>query len=243
MPQIEVFRDAEELAEQAAKCFVEHSKEANSRQGKFVAALSGGSTTKRLFHKLAGVELDWSKVHLFWVDERCVPPDHPDSNFGMTAGALLNHIGIPWQNIHRIPGELPSERAAALYEFELHRFFGEQTPVFDLILLGLGSDGHTASLFPGDPGLNNIERWVIGVKHEVPPPPLCDRVSLTLPVLEAAKKILFSVSGKDKAAILREILSTRTEREKYPVERLTSLRSATWFIDQDAACDLDKENG
>ena len=167
-------------------------------RGRFAVALSGGSTPKRMFEQLAKMVMDWKHIHLFWVDERCVPPDHPDSNYGMTAEALLNHIEIPGENIHRIHGEQPPEPAALIYEKELRHFFGEQLPVFDLILLGLGSDGHTASLFPGSPALQEKKRWAVEVKHDAPPPPLVDRVTLTIPVLKEAREVIFLVSGNRK---------------------------------------------
>ncbi len=153
MPQIEVYPDADALATQAAREFSELAENAIAACGRFTVALSGGSTPKRMFQQLAAMVLDWRHIHLFWVDERCVPPDHPDSNYGMTAEVLLNNIKIPSENIHRIQGELPPEQAALVYEKELRDFFEEKLPVFDLILLGLGSDGHTASLFPGSPAL------------------------------------------------------------------------------------------
>ncbi len=236
MPRIEVFKDSDALAIHAANQFSELAKNAIAAQGKFAAALSGGSTPKRMFEQLAKMVIDWKHIHLFWVDERCVPPGHPDSNYGMTAESLLNHIEIPGENIHRIPGEQPPEPAALIYEKELRHFFGEQLPVFDLILLGLGSDGHTASLFPGSPALQEKKRWAVEVKHGAPPPPLVDRVTLTIPVLKEAREVIFLVSGIEKSAILSKIFKSPSISEVIPILELSDNRSNTrWFLDGDSA--------
>jgi 6-phosphogluconolactonase len=243
MSKIEVFPDADAVAEHAAGMLIDFANQSIQNHGFFSLALSGGKTPQILFQKLAEKQMSWEKVHLFWVDERCVPPDHPDSNYDLTARVLLNHIDISWQNIHRIPGELPSERAAALYELELHRFFGEQMPVFDLILLGLGTDGHTASLFPGDPGLEEKKRWVIGVKHEVPPLPLVDRVTLTFPILEAARTIEFLVSGREKSSILQSIVTGNSNPNEIPAIRLINNKETSWLVDQEAALNISGVSG
>lgn len=236
MPQIEVFPDADKLATQAARVFSELAENAITARGRFTVALSGGSSPKRMFQKLATMVLDWRHIHLFWVDERCVPPDHPDSNYGITAEALLNHIEIPNENIHRIHGEQPPEPAALIYEKELRHFFGEQLPVFDLILLGLGSDGHTASLFPGSPALQEKKRWAVEVKHGAPPPPLVDRVTLTIPVLKEAREVIFLVSGIEKSAILSKIFKSPSISEVIPILELSDNRSNTrWFLDSSSA--------
>ena len=236
MPQIEVFRDADELSTQAAREFSELAENAIAARGRFAVALSGGSTPKKMFQQLENISMDWRYIHLFWVDERCVPPDHPDSNYRMTAEVLLNHIEIPERNVHRIQGELSPEQAVLVYEKELRGFFEEQLPVFDLILLGLGSDGHTASLFPGSPALQDKERWVVEVKHNTPPPPLVDRVTLTFPVLKQAGEVIFLVSGKEKSGILSKIFKSSSISDPIPVSELSDNQSNTrWFIDRDAA--------
>jgi 6-phosphogluconolactonase len=242
MPQIEVFQDADELATQAAWEFSELAKKTIAVRGRFVAALSGGSTPKRMFQQLTKMTMDWRHIHLFWVDERCVSPDHPDSNFGMTAAILLNHIEIPMENVHRIQGELPPEQAALNYENELQGFFGQKFPVFDLILLGLGSDGHTASLFPGSPALAEETRWVTAVEHRKPPPPLVDRVTLTFPVLMVSKMLLFLVSGAEKKAVLFEIFSQNPSSENYPAAKIALQKTTSWFVDQEAAAKLNMVN-
>jgi 6-phosphogluconolactonase len=233
MPQIEVFRDADELAAQSAREFSELARNTIAARGRFAVALSGGSTPKKMFQQLGNISMDWRHIHLFWVDERCVPPDHPDSNYGMTAEVLLNNIEIPSENIHRIQGELPPEQAALVYEKEVRDYFEEKLPVFDLILLGLGSDGHTASLFPGSPALQEKKRWVVEVKHDTPPPPLVDRVTLTFPVLNAGRKVIFQAVGREKKKIIDEFLLQK--QAKLPAGRINPRQGELiWMLDRDA---------
>ena len=235
MQRIEVFADAEALAEHAAAVFLDLACLKLKSEESFHVALSGGSTPGLLYRKLANIPLDWKRIHVFWVDERCVPPDHPDSNYRMTAEALLNKVEIPTTNVHRIPGELPPELAAALYERELHEIFAGITPAFDLVLLGLGVDGHTASLFPGSPMLDETGRWVAPVRHDSPPPPLVDRITLTYPILQAGKRVVFLISGKEKSAILETIFTGRNEPGMIPAEKFLENISTSWLVDQEAA--------
>ncbi len=160
-------------------------------------ALSGGSTPKAAHERVAAVSLDWSGVELWFGDERAVAPDHEHSNYRMARESLLDRIEGTQPLVHRIQGELGHEEAAASYECELHEAFGGP-PRLDLLLLGLGPDAHCASLFPRDAALGERERWVVGV--ETPGmPPLVSRVTLTLPALDAAKEVVFLISGEDKA--------------------------------------------
>jgi 6-phosphogluconolactonase len=235
MLQIKVLQDSDALAIHAANKFSELAENAISALGRFVVALSGGSTPKRMFQQLATKHLDWRHIHLFWVDERCVPPEHPDSNYGMTAEVLLNHIEIPGENIHRIQGELAPEPAAANYEKELLNFFDGRLPVFDLILLGLGADGHMASLFPGSPALSEENHWVTAVDHKKPPLPMVDRITLTYPVLMSSENLLFLVSGAEKAAVLFEIISQNPSSEHIPATKLAYQKATSWIVDQEAA--------
>ena len=183
--------------------------------------------------------IDWSRVHLFWGDERCVPPDHPDSNFRMVREALLTKIQIPNKNIHRMLGEREPAEAAAAYEAELKEFFGAERggwPRFDLIFLGLGEDGHTASLFPGTAALEENEHPVAVVYverlHSY-------RLTLTLPVINAAAQVTFLVSGASKAMIVREILVSDSASSNYPAARVRPTEGRlTWLIDTDAAKEL-----
>ena len=172
-------------------------------------ALAGGSTPRRLYERLATCAFPWSETEIFFGDERCVPPDHPDSNYRMAGEALLSKVPA---NVHRMPGETCD---AAAYEEELRQLFGAGLPEFDLVLLGLGEDGHTASLFPGDPALEEKERWVVRVER-----PDHARLTLTLPVLSAAKVALFLVLGAAK----REALQRLRDGDDIPAARVQAKR-------------------
>jgi 6-phosphogluconolactonase len=175
--------------------------------------------------------IDWSKVYVFFGDERSVPPHHEDSNLKMASEVLLDHV--PVANVHRIRGELPSEEAAEAYEEELRTFFQtEDVPRFDLILLGLGADGHTASLFPETPALEVHDRWVVAN----PVPRLgTTRITLTLPVINAARAVIFLVAGEDKAEALREILEGDADPHAYPAKLIQPPGEPEWMLDQSAA--------
>ena len=166
-------------------------------------ALSGGSTPRAAHERVSGVDLDWSSATLWFGDERAVPPDHEHSNYAMAKASLLDRIDGPQPEVHRIPGELGHEGAARVYEQELHDVFGgDPLPRLDLVLLGVGPDAHCASLFPGDAALGERQRWVVGV--ETPGmAPLVSRVTVTLPVLNAAREVVFLISGEDKAEAVR----------------------------------------
>jgi len=192
--EIIVCGDVDELNRKAAERFITLAADAISRSGRFTVALSGGSTPKALYSLLASPayreRIDWSRIHLFWGDERCVPPDHPESNFRMVQESLLSRIQIPSENVHRMMGEKEPEQARQEYEEHLKQFFrlppGE-VPRFDLILLGLGEDGHTASLFPGSAALNENQRLVATIYVEKLK---AQRLTLTLPVINAAAQII-----------------------------------------------------
>lgn len=237
-PEIIICRDAAELARRAAGQFTARAAEAIARAGRFAVALSGGSTPRAVYALLASPEfrerIDWPRVHLFWGDERCVPPGHPDSNFRMVREALLAKIEIPLENIHRMIGEREPAEAAAAYEEELKKFFGaEHVPRFDLIFLGLGEDGHTASLFPGTAALDDTEHWVAAIYVERLQ---SYRLTLTLPVINAARQATFLVSGASKARIVREILASDSALQNYPVAKVRPVDGQlTWLIDGDAA--------
>ena len=243
MLAIEVMEDPAALAEYAAKAFVESAREAVRSHGRFSVALSGGSTPLRLYDLLARdpyvSEVEWTKCHFFWGDERCVPPDHIDSNYGQAYVQLLSKVNVPEGNIHRIHGELPAQQAADLYQSEMKRFFGAE-PVFDLILLGVGPDGHTASLFPGSAALDETNRWVVGVPHSTPPAPLVDRVSLTLPVLNAASQVVFMVAGTGKAQVIARILESPPAQPLLPAQRVDPPQgNVTWLIERAAMGNAD----
>jgi 6-phosphogluconolactonase len=239
--QVRVLRDMESLSRGAADRFLTLSRESISEGGKFTVALSGGSTPQR-FYALFGSDpyqkiVDWTGMHVFWADERAVPRDHPDSNFKLAFDTFLSRVPIPEANLHRIRGEDGPEKAAREYEDDLRNFFGLQsTPVFDLIILGMGEDGHTASLFPGSSALAETTRLVLPV---YPDKPKTSRVTLTLPVLNNASHILFLVSGRAKADIVAEVLGDEKAKTRYPAGLVNPSRgSIEWFIDKDAAAKL-----
>lgn len=232
----------------AAEKVVALAAEALAARGRFTWALSGGSTPRKLYSLLATVpyvgRVDWDRVHLFWGDERCVPPNHPESNYRMVRETLLAGIHPPAGNVHRMPGEAEPAAGAATYEATLRRVFFDTFggpaeggfPRFDLVLLGMGSDGHTASLFPGTPATSEARRWVVWTEVQQLVP---FRLTLTLPVLNAAAHALFLVSGADKAERAREALRADAESSP-PAARVRPVRGeVTWFLDAPAAARLE----
>jgi 6-phosphogluconolactonase len=235
--QARVFQDLEELSRVAAELFTTLSKESIASRGRFVVALSGGSTPDRLYSLLGSPwyrkDIDWSRVYIFWTDERCVPKDNPESNYRLAYDAFLSHVPLPAQNIHRIRGEDEPRKAAEAYEDELRNFFsGPEAIIFDLIILGVGEDGHTASLFPGSPELNEIIRPVVPVYLKEPK---INRVTLTLPVLNHAAQVLFLAAGPAKVDIVQDILEGGGTNY-YPAGQVRPSNGVlTWFIDKQAA--------
>lgn len=240
--EIIICLDLDELYRRAATQFVALAQQAIIARGRFAVALSGGSTPKALYALLLATDefkqqLAWQQIHIFWGDERCVTPDHAESNFRMVKESLLEKIQIPSENVHRMAGELAPLDAAAAYEKELKEIFSllEKTlPRFDLLLLGLGEDGHTASLFPESSVLIESARLVAPSYVEELG---AHRLTLTLPVINNSAHISFLVTGKNKASIVNEIL--RREIGDYPAARVQPVRGQlTWFITQDAASAL-----
>jgi 6-phosphogluconolactonase len=241
-PEIKVLANPEELARAAAEEFVNLAGEAILAKEFFTVVLSGGSTPRGLYSLLAGdaslrAQLPWEKIHFFWGDERHVPPEHPDNNYRMAKDAMLSKVPVPPANVHRIRSENPDAgQAAGEYEETLRAFFrlkiGEM-PKFDLVLLGMGPDGHTASLFPGIQGLREQNRmivanWVERLKDY--------RITMTLPLLNHAACVLFLVSGEEKAEILRAVLEGAPEREVLPAQLVHPVNGrCLWFVDQAAA--------
>jgi 6-phosphogluconolactonase len=231
---LRVYSDSRELSEAAAQMFVEEARRRIDESGRFAVALAGGSTPKMAYEILereyGGPEdLDWSKVHAFFGDERTVSPDHEDSNYRMAYETLLSRV--PVGSVHRMRGEMEPREAAALYEEELERFFGGP-PVLDLVLLGIGEDGHTASLFPHTPALDARDRWVV----ENPVEKLnTTRLTLTIPTVEAARKVAFLVAGEGKAEALEEILEGDADPHTYPAKLVRAETEAAWMVDQAAA--------
>ena len=239
-PQIIACRDAADLSERAAEEFVRQARQAIQTAGRFTVGLSGGSTPKALYTRLAlpgyAEQIRWSCVHFFWGDERCVAPDHPESNYRMVQEALLGKISIPAENVHRMAGEKEPQIAAAEYEAELKRFFklpASALPRFDLILLGLGEDGHTASLFPGTEALNDAQHLAAAVYVEKLK---AHRLTLTLPVLNEGAEVVFLVAGASKAAVVKEVLGGQAAATNYPAAKIQPRDGKLiWMITADAA--------
>ena len=237
---LEVYKDKQELAEAAARDFVERANAAIQNTGRFAVALAGGSTPEATYELLAteeyADEVDWSNVHVFFGDERSVPPDDEDSNYKMAEDALLSHVSPG--SVHRMKGELYPDEAAMEYEGDLREFFGTpgRPPELDLIQLGIGDDGHTASLFPNTPALDVTDRWVA----QNPVPKLeTVRVTLTLPVLNAAKAVSFLVAGEGKAEALKEVLDGDADPHDYPSKLVQPAGELNWMVDEAASGKLE----
>ncbi len=229
--------DLEAVSREAAELFALLSQAAIASQGRFTVAIPGGSTPRMLYSLLASERysgaVDWKKAHLFWTDERIVPPDHPESNFRLAFETFLSAVPLPAENIRRIKGEKDAETAAREYEQDMQAFFGrEAIPAFDLVILGVGADGHTASLFPGPDALKETKRLAVPVFLEKPEH---DRVTLTLPVLKNAHHVLFLASGGEKTDVLHEILEGGN-RKQYPAGLVRPGHgSVRWLLDKKAA--------
>jgi 6-phosphogluconolactonase len=223
---IRIFADPERLARAAAEYFLTRSPA--------TVALSGGSTPKAMFQVLADQfrqQTPWSKIHFFWSDERHVPPDHRDSNYRMANEALLSHVPVAPENVHRIHSENPNAgECAREYEQTLRDITQQTLPRLDLILLGVGTDGHTASIFPGSDVLHETKRLVVAPWVEKLQ---TYRITMTLPLLNNAASVVFLVSGTEKAAIVKEVLEGET---KYPAQAVQPNHGELiWMLDKDAA--------
>jgi len=246
MMSVEIFPASKEIAEAAAKLFATWAAGAVSARGRFIAALSGGKTPAGIYTLLAKApfasQIPWARVHLFWGDERCVPPDHADSNYRLVRELLLDYVPIPAANVHRVPAEMDPVEAAARYEGKLRAFFaphGNGFPVFDCILLGLGEDGHTASLFPGTRVIRESARWVLG--HYVDAQKGW-RITLTPPVINAARTVVFIAAGSGKAAVVKEILEGPLRPDTLPAQIVKPAGGdLVWMLDREAAALLKVE--
>jgi 6-phosphogluconolactonase len=238
MSDIQILPDADSLAEEAAQRIVMAAQKAIQQQGRFSLGLSGGSTPQRLYRLLAARpfadQIDWVRVHVFWGDERCVPPDHPDSNYRIAQEALLAHVPIPAAQIHRIYGEDDPGEAAQAYEAILRAFFGDGLPRMDMILLGMGDDGHTASLFPHSAALDApLDRWVV---ENLIPMKRVWRVTLTAQAINAAKQVIFLVSGAEKAERLNQVLHGTYRPHDLPSQLIQPANGKLlWLVDEAAA--------
>lgn len=238
-----IFEDSEELAAEAADLFLWLAEQAIAARGRCIVALSGGSTPKTVYSLLASAHagrLDWSRVFFFFGDERCVPPSHPDSNFHMAQTSLFLSLNVSDAHIFRMKGELDPEIAAAEYETTMRRSLepsAEGWPRFDLILLGLGPDGHTASLFPGTEALKEREKWVT---PGLAPNGVRQRLTITLGVINHADVVLFLVAGAGKTRIAREVLEpSSVGAHQYPASLVRpSHGRLLWFLDSAAAGEL-----
>lgn len=237
-----IVEDAESLSREAAKVILAQTVNTLERRECFTIALSGGSTPKQLYMLLAQdsslrKKLDWAKIYFFWGDERLVPPDHPESNYRMAHEALLSKVEVPAANVHRVRGEdIDARKAAEDYERELFRFFhlkAGELPRFDCVLLGLGVDGHTASLFPETAALKEKERlvvanWIDQLQTY--------RITMTIPVFNHADLVIFLVSGEGKAAILREVLQGKHESARFPAQLVNPVHGRLlWLVDRNAS--------
>ncbi|MGH9821881.1 MAG: 6-phosphogluconolactonase [Blastocatellia bacterium] len=234
-------KDGAHLAATAAKEFVRLAKAAVQIQGAFSVALSGGSTPKATFELLSTqplvLQVPWSSTHVFWSDERTVPPDHKDSNYRMAYEAMISRVALPATNVHRMKGEMDPESAAAEYTAELENHFGPGFPRFDLIMLGMGDDGHTASLFPGTKALGEAERPVVA---NYVPKFSTNRLTFSVPTINNAACVMFLISGDAKVPALKEVIEGTRNTQLYPSQLIHPTNGALeYLVDRAAAAALD----
>ena len=237
MTELHVLPTTEEAAQAKAQFVAALAKECSASHGRFTIALSGGSTPRRLYEILASPpyskEMAWDRWQVFWSDERCVPPGHEDSNYRMAREELLDHVAIPVENVHRMRGEDDPHEAAQAYEAVVREVFQSPAPSFDLILLGIGDDGHTASLFPGTLALGEQDRLVV---DNWAPEIQVHRITFTLPLINAAKVVAFLDTDETKAGVLRQVLEPAPEEDMPPAGLvLPSPGVVHWFLTTAAA--------
>ena len=233
---IKIFPDEESVAQAAAQLFVEQYKKSMARSDRFSVALSGGHTPLRTYELLSQEpfksRIDWSHVHVFWGDERCVPISDSRSNYGIANKTLLSHVPIPSEQVHPILGTEDPHKSAAEYESVLKEYFGDSSPFFDLVFLGLGKDGHTASLFPGSPSLNEKVRWVAWQKNFTED---FLRITMTPQLLNLAQMVLFLVTGPEKAEILKVVLNNVEPTHLLPAQLIHPIEGEiVWLVDSSA---------
>jgi 6-phosphogluconolactonase len=232
--------DIEALSRAALEEVLDNVHQAVKLRGRFAIALSGGHTPSKMYALWAQneeyrLETPWDRVHIFWGDERYVPADDPLSNYRMTLETLLSHVPIPAANVHPAPTNLPTpQAAAAAYDSELRKFFGSAPPSFDVTLLGIGPEGHTASLFPGSPALDEKKLWVTAVTVQATPP---NRLTFTLPVLNQSRNTYFLAAGEGKKEILDALRAEPDPaHSQYPAARIQPLDGRVlWFLDEPAS--------
>jgi 6-phosphogluconolactonase len=244
--QIAIYDNKHTLSQHAAEYIMRIAKESIDLHGRFTIALTGGTTPGEAYSLLGSEpirsQIDWHLVHIFWGDERCIPHTNPESNFYLAQETLLDHIAIPKSQIHPIPADQPDRNAASqAYTVEMQHAFGTNgIPSFDLIHLGMGPEGHTASLFPNQASLHEKQRLVMPVSVPKPPP---DRLTFTPPLLNAARNVLFLVTGSDKADALRAVLEGDYQPDEYPAQIVRPTNGeVVWMLDKAAAQNLQATN-
>ncbi len=232
-----IYPSKSELIQAAVETIVRTVTHFVKENGRCFLALAGGNTPRDIYATLASysqeIQIPWEGVHLFWGDERTVPPDHPDSNYGMVRDALLNHVTIPEANVHRIKGEIDPQIAAAEYSQVIRETIPTNPPRLDLVLLGLGGDGHTASLFPGDETLDEQQEDVMAIFVKK-----LDtwRITLTYPMLNRAREVILLVAGKSKAEIVKRIHTLHEPTKDYPAAIVSPKNgNLHWMLDAEAA--------
>ncbi|MEO6131829.1 MAG: 6-phosphogluconolactonase [Saprospiraceae bacterium] len=238
--EIDIFENIEKLNVAAAEYFITLSNQVISVKGKFIVSLSGGETPLKFYSLLSTSsfkeQIQWNNIYLFWGDERVVPLDDPRNNAHQVKRILLDKMNIPSDHIHIIPVQFPPQDAAKQYDKEISEFFGEKKARFDLIFLGLGENGHTASLFPGTKVINEKKAGVRSVYVEEEK---MYRITMTAPLINQAHHILFLVTGKKKASVLKNILKGPYHPDKYPAQLINPEKgSVKWFVDSEAASQL-----
>jgi len=238
---LKIFENRKALAHAAATLFAEQAQKAIAARGRFTVLLAGGETPRLMYETLAQEpyrsSVPWGDIHFFWGDERCVSPDDPRSNALLAQVALLSHIPVRKKQIHPILSNGSPRHAADAYAIELVDFFNGKPPSFDLVFLGLGDDGHTASLLPGSTSLQEKLRWTAVAKR---PEESFSRVTLTVPIINQARLVVFLVTGSGKARVLQTILSGSIDAPIYPAQLIQpQSRDLRWYVDRDAASLLD----
>ena len=237
--EVVIYADLSTLIDGAAGFVEEAADEAIAARGSFNVALSGGNTPRPVYQRLASAKIDWTRVHVFFGDERCVPPQDARSNFHMARAALFDHVAIPPQNVHRMHGEDPPDVAAEAYSVELRKALGDDGRL-DLVLLGLGHDAHTASLFPGLAAVTETRRTVMEADVEFVG---MWRLTLTPAAIDAAGRVVFLVSGEDKADVLHRVLQGPRQPIVLPAQAIRpSGKPALWLIDAASAAKLDRRS-
>ena len=238
-PKIIILNDPQELYVRAAEEIAHIAGESVCTHGEFTLCLSGGATPGATYNLLATrfhLSVDWKEVQFFWGDERCVAPEHPESNFGMASRTLLSKLALKPDQVHRMHGESEPAEAASNYEEQLRNHFGldeGEFPRFDLVMLGLGDNRHTASLFPGDPAIHETSRIAVAVEVDAEPR---HRITLTPPAINHAHRVMFLAAGQEKAAAVKDILEGTRDIDKYPAQIVAPENGELiWILDKAAA--------